>query len=375
MQFSQEPIGSDRSEVSVGLYGEQTPFRHWHVMRRYIAELLERNGYEDLVSYNTTVELVEKVGAEWKVVLRKEGKQQDYWWVEWFDAVVVANGHYAVPYIPAIEGLEAFEKVRPGSVLHSKDFRGRDLYQGRRVVVVGASVSAADIAFDLTKTAQSPVHAVIIGHTANGYFGDGAFYHPKISRHPSIAKVADRTVHFTNGTSVEGVDHIIFGTGYSWSLPFLPNVPVRNNRVPGLYQHVVGRDDPTLTFVGAVGAGLTFKIFEWQAVYAARILAGRGTLPSTREMAKWEEDRVAARGDGPKFSLVYPDFEDYFETLRRLAGEPTKDGKGRRLPKFKREWFRAFMEGHEMRKDMWRRLIRQAEQDEGRPQVKALARL
>ena len=49
MQFSQEPIPSDRSQLSIGLYGDQTPFRHWKVMRRYIASLFERNGYEDLV--------------------------------------------------------------------------------------------------------------------------------------------------------------------------------------------------------------------------------------------------------------------------------------------------------------------------------------
>lgn len=240
------------------------------------------------------------------------------------------------------------------------------------MVVVGASVSAADIAFDLTKTAKGPVHAVTIGHNANGYFGDGAFHHPSIQRHPSIAKVSGRTVQFTDNTSVESVDHIIFGTGYSWSLPFLPNVPVRQNRVPGLYQHVVWRDHPSLLFVGAVGAGLTFKIFEWQAVYAARLLAGRGTLPTTEEMAKWEEDRVAAKGDGPKFSLIFPGFEDYFETLRKLAGEPT-DGKGRRLPKFQREWYRAFMDGHEKRKDMWRRLIEEAKQ--GKADEPVLAKL
>jgi hypothetical protein len=122
--------------------------------------------------------------------------------------------------------------------------------------------------------------------------------------------------------------------------------------------------------VGAVGAGLTFKIFEWQAVYAARILAGRGTLPTTQEMVKWEEDRIAARGDGPKFSLIFPDFEDYFEALRRLAGEPA-DGKGRRLPKFKREWYRAFMDGHEKRKDMWKRLIEQAKQEQAQAPVLA----
>lgn len=92
---------------------------------------MERRGYEDFISNNTSVERVEKIGTEWKVTLRKEGKEQDYWWVEWFDAVVVASGHFSVPYIPAIKGLEELEKSRPGSVLHSKHFRGRELYKDK----------------------------------------------------------------------------------------------------------------------------------------------------------------------------------------------------------------------------------------------------
>ncbi|KAI8666394.1 hypothetical protein NCS57_00864000 [Fusarium keratoplasticum] len=364
MQFSQEPIPAETSERSVGIYGPETPFRHWDVVRRYIKGLVERRGYEDLVSYNTTVERVEKIGSEWKVTLRREGNERDYWWVEWFDAVVVASGHYSVPYIPAIDGLDELEKSRPGSVIHSKHFRGRDLYKGKRVVVVGASVSAADIAFDLADVAQQPVHAITIGHTLNGYFGGEAFNHPHIKSHPSITHVQGRVVHLADGSSIQDVDHIIFGTGYSWTLPFLPAVPVRNNRVPGLYQHIVWHDDPTLLFVGAVQAGLTFKVFEWQAVYAARLLAGRGTLPDAEERQRWEEERIKQRGDGAKFALIFPDFEDYFEKIRELAGEGA-EGVGRKLPKFKREWFRAFLEGHELRKNMWKRLNEAARNGHG----------
>lgn len=146
MQFSQEPIPQEQSQRSVALYGPTTPFRHWDVIRRYIKDLVERKGYEDLVSYNTTVERVEKLGSEWKVTLRKEGKECDYWWVEWFDAVIVASGHYSVPYIPAIEGLETFEKSRPGSVIHSKHFRGRDLYQDKvSDVLEWSTESSADL--------------------------------------------------------------------------------------------------------------------------------------------------------------------------------------------------------------------------------------
>ncbi|KAF7555829.1 hypothetical protein G7Z17_g1938 [Cylindrodendrum hubeiense] len=374
MEFSQEPIPETRSDWSIGVHGPETPFRPWTVLRGYIEQLVQRNGYEDLISYSTSVEHVEKVGAEWKVTLRKEGKEQDYWWVEWFDAVVVASGHYWVPYIPAIEGLEQFEKSRPGSVLHSKHFRGRNLLKDKRVVVVGASVSAADIAVDLVDTAKSPVHTIVLGHTANGYFGDVAFDHPRIEKHPSIARISGRTVHLVDGNTIADVDHIVFGTGYSWTLPFLPSVPVKNNRVPDLFQHVVWRHDPTLLFVGAVGAGLTFKIFEWQAVYAARLLAGRGTLPSVEAMQEWETERIKTHGDGPKFTVIFPDFEDYFDGLRELAGEG-EPGVGRKLPKFKREWFRAFLTGTDLRKEMWARQNEAARADDAAKAKSPQARL
>lgn len=131
MQFSQEPVPADKTELSVALHGNDTPFRHWRVMQRYVQGLVNRNGYQDFVEYNTAVERVEKVGSEWKVTLRKSGERLDYWWVEWFDAVVVASGHYWVPYVPYVDGLEEFEKSQPGSVLHSKQFRGRDAFKGK----------------------------------------------------------------------------------------------------------------------------------------------------------------------------------------------------------------------------------------------------
>ncbi|KAI5860963.1 FAD/NAD(P)-binding domain-containing protein [Durotheca rogersii] len=359
MEFNQEPIPVERTARSVSIHGTDTPFRHWTVIRRYIEGLIQRRGYQDLVSYNTTVERAEKIGNEWKLTLRRKGRETDYWWSEYFDAVVVASGHYSVPYIPLIEGLAEFAKERPGSVIHSKHFRGRDAFRDKRVIVVGASVSAADIAVDLVPSAETPVHAVVIGHNANIYFGDEAFQHPKIQKHPSITRITGRTVHFADESSVADIDHIIFGTGYTWTLPFLPDVKVANNRVQGLYQHVVYREDPSLVFVGAVNAGLTFKIFEWQAVLAARVLAGRAKLPPVEGQRRWEAERVKVRGDGPKFALVFPDFEDYFETVRKLAG-PGEDGLGRQLPPFRKEWLDAFYGGHERRKRMWRRLNEEA---------------
>lgn len=139
-----ESIPDERSAWSIAMHGADTPFRHWQVLKRYVAELFNREGYGALVEYGTCVEKIVKEGGEWVLTLRKEvvapseaekgsevEEKEEEWWTERFDGIVVASGHFNVPWIPAVEGLEEFEKARPGSVLHSKMFRGRDAFQGK----------------------------------------------------------------------------------------------------------------------------------------------------------------------------------------------------------------------------------------------------
>ena len=112
-----------------------------------------------------------------------------------------------------------------------------------------------------------------------------------------------------------------------------------------------------------VGAGLTFKIFEWQAVLAARVFAGKAQLPPLSEQQKWETDRIATKGDAAAFTVVYPDFEAYFETVRRLAGNPRPGEPGRVLPPFDPRWVDTFNAGHQRRIRMWRKKNEDAQRD------------
>lgn len=57
MEFSQEPIPIERSATSMARHGTDTPFRPWQTIQRYVQSLVDRKGYQDLVSYNTTVSL------------------------------------------------------------------------------------------------------------------------------------------------------------------------------------------------------------------------------------------------------------------------------------------------------------------------------
>lgn len=130
-----------------------------------------------------------------------------------------------------------------------------DLLQ--RVVVIGASVSSHEIIHEILDYAQSPVYASIRGEPIPA-FGWEPFLHPKIVIKKGISRLDPDTgrVYFADGSYLDDVDHVIFGTGYTFSFPFLPDVQERvkhaYRRLPGVYQHTWNIEDPTLTFVGMV---------------------------------------------------------------------------------------------------------------------------
>ena len=78
MEFTEEPVGEDRTIASIKKYGELTPFRHHSVMQRNVEHLCMRNGYGDHILFNTTVEKAVKNGHEWVLTLRREGDSGDY---------------------------------------------------------------------------------------------------------------------------------------------------------------------------------------------------------------------------------------------------------------------------------------------------------
>lgn len=151
MSFSQEPIPTIRSQWSIDRHGPDTPFRHHSVIRHYIEDLFTQKGYQDLVQYNTTVErAVKEPGSQkWILILRRpdsDGAKFDHWWSETFDAVVVASGHYAVPYIPAIPGLKEFAERYPGSVEHTKHYRSPEKYR-RKVLAHCNHLTSSSLIF------------------------------------------------------------------------------------------------------------------------------------------------------------------------------------------------------------------------------------
>ncbi|CAH0005046.1 unnamed protein product [Clonostachys byssicola] len=367
MCFTQEPIPHVVSEHILNHYGADAPFRHRELIREWIETIFHTRGNEKLVEFNTSVELAEKVGDQWILTLRKsvKGEHKESWWQETFDALVVATGHYNLPWVPDIPGLADYDAKYPGRIRHTKHYRDPSDYKDKvldwlihfcfnslgsntdwifaqRVVVVGGSVSAFDALHDIRTTSKHPVISSM--RKPSAIFGAPPFKHPHIQNHSEIASFDSETgrINFTDGGFVDDVDVVLFATGYEFDFPFLPDINIVNRRIPGLYQHVFLARDPSLAFVGMVTGGFGLRIFEWQGVTVARVFAGRAKLPSREEMETWENERVLTVGDGIPFWVLNPDFETPFESYRALAGEPAPGTTGRVLPKYDPQWADAF---------------------------------
>lgn len=105
------------------------------LIREWIQDVFTRGESTDLIQFNATVELAEydRESAEWSLTLRKEhsGKKTDYWWQEKFDSLVVASGHFYLPYVPDIPGLLEFDEKSPGRIQHSKHYRSVEDYRDK----------------------------------------------------------------------------------------------------------------------------------------------------------------------------------------------------------------------------------------------------
>lgn len=131
MSFTQEPFPDKLSDRSLAEYGPGAPFRHHSTIREWIEGMFSRGGHEKLLELSTTVERAEKIRGEWVLTLRKEYLGRNYWWREVFDALVVATGHYNVPWFPEVPGLLEYDEKFPGAIVHSKHFRDGSKFKGK----------------------------------------------------------------------------------------------------------------------------------------------------------------------------------------------------------------------------------------------------
>lgn len=112
-----------------------------------------------LIEFQTQVlDLHQETSSKWTIKTKSVTPDENVEVAEHhFDAVVVANGHFNIPYIPKVPGIEAFSKAHPGTISHSKFYRLPEQYSGKKVVIVGNSASGIDIAGQIMPYCHQPL--------------------------------------------------------------------------------------------------------------------------------------------------------------------------------------------------------------------------
>jgi len=217
-------------------------YPHHSRVLEYLRRFATDTGVGDLV----------RLGDPVRNVVRGDGWLVDG---ERFDAVAVCNGHFSEPRVPELPGLADF----PGVALHSHNYRRPDAFAGKRLVVLGSSVSGGDLSSELAQVAE--------------VFFSGRLFENRpplseqagpIRRCPPIAHFDGSDVVLTNGERIREVDAIPFSTDYWYRFPFLASdwVSVGDNWVKGLYRQVVAVEDSSLAFIGLPFRIVPFPLFQ-----------------------------------------------------------------------------------------------------------------
>lgn len=309
---------------------------------------------------------------------------------EFFDAVIVANGHHWSPKIPKFEGKFA------GEILHSHHYKSSDSFRGKNVLVVGIGNSGVDIACELSRVAKSTLlstrrgaHIIpkyLLGkpldRVASKHFwkfcplwlrqklfagllkitrGRQSRYgmpepnykvlqehptvssellnllgHGKIKIKKDISSFADDTVRFVDGTA-ETVDAIILATGYQIKFPFLEDdiMDPSGNEI-GLYKNVVHPKSQGLFFTGLVQPwGPLMPLAEAQSEWIADLLQLKAMLPEQNEMEKVirnDREKIERRYVKSTRHTIQVDFYPYLDQIKSARSQ--KNGRPA-LPEFR----------------------------------------
>jgi len=234
---------------------------------------------------------------------------------ERFDYVIVASGHYSVPNVPVFAGIEKF----PGRVMHVHDFRDANEFAGKRLLLIGSSYSAEDIALQCLKYGAKNI--ICTWRTK-----PMGFKWPKeVEERPLVQRFDGKIAHFKDGSSAE-VDVVMMCTGYLHKYDFLrEDLRLKTKNVlypPGLYKGIIWEKggNGKLLYVGVQDQCYTYTMFDVCALWAVKYIEGEMTLPDKDERERNWKDWVA-RNNALKDAHGMIDFQtEYVQELARDCG-------------------------------------------------------
>ncbi len=297
---------------------------------QYFNQYADHFGVKDFIRFNTCVaDVKQEENQQWTVAYRDASGDHK----EWFDYVLVANGHHWDPIQPTYPGHFS------GNILHAHEYKKALPFKNQRVLVVGGGNSACDIAVEVARIAtktcismrrgqhvfpkficgkptdiafstinwmpfwcQQLLTTAVIRILQGRYkkyhlqkpLGKPLEVHPTINsellyfiRHgkiyprQGIARFEGDYVYFVDGKK-EAFDTIIYATGYRITFPFFNKDLVDFSmltHIP-LYRKMIHPTLERLFFIGLFQPqGCIWPLADYQAKIAANIISGKLTIP------------------------------------------------------------------------------------------------
>lgn len=287
------------------------------VLFDYIQGRIQKSNAREFIRFNTIARWVDYLEDKQQFRVIFDDLEKNRTFEEHFDYLVVGTGHFSTPNLPYFKGIDDF----PGTVMHAHDFRGADQFKDKKLLLVGSSYSAEDIAVQCYKHGSGPIS---ISYRTNPI---GVKWPEGIKEKPLITHFEGNTAYFKDGSN-ENFDAVIFCTGYQHKFPFLPDelrLKTRNCLYPGnLYKGVLFNDNKRLIFLGMQDQYYTFNMFDTQAWFARDYILGRIDIPTKdirdRDIKKWMnyeaktvtgEDHVDFQTDYIKDLISYTDYPPF----------------------------------------------------------------
>ena len=257
-----------------------------------------------------------KIRIRWSDATCKDCATED------FDAVCVANGHYARPIIPLIDGIQHFT----GSVMHSIEYDEPQIYADQRVLCVGGRASGSDLAREVAQYAKY-VYLSDTTAPSKPLTKYNVTWVPKTTHVLEDGRICfhdcDEPVHF---------DTIIFCTGYDYEFPFVNDhsnleIDAESRRVSPLYEQLWHAGSPNVAFLGLPHSVLPFPLFELQAEALLQQWVTKWTLPDATTLMTLAKSAASSGGEGKSNGRVPEDTHflgdaqwDYCRRMAKYAG-------------------------------------------------------
>ena len=125
-------------------------FPHNRVVLQYLHDYASTFELRPNLNFGCTLKHLERKQENYVLRFECGGKT----FTEIFSKVVIATGRYNSPFVPDIRGIGSFK----GDVVHTFEYKDPYKYMGKNVVVAGSSISALEIASDLSMLGANKVY-------------------------------------------------------------------------------------------------------------------------------------------------------------------------------------------------------------------------